>query len=112
MIDQKFLQGCTDEQIEKGVAWLKVVNENLPMIPSSNSELLSGWANAALTFPNNCCSIPNDAWPIILESRIGITFGQSGERAVKMLNGKTIQVINENPLRAAMEVYLLTGNKS
>ena len=50
MIDQKFLQTCTDKQIDRGVAWLKVANENLPMIPNSNSELLSGWANAALTF--------------------------------------------------------------
>jgi len=54
------------------------------------------------------CNNPSDAWPIILENRINIKHLSSSDTWVAE-ESKDICVysINENPLRAAMIVYLM-----
>lgn len=52
------------------------------------------------------CNNPADAWPIISKNRISIVAleGEWGARAYDCID----RVIDANPLRAAMVVYLLT----
>lgn len=52
------------------------------------------------------CNNPSDAWPIIVSGRIGINFVNGGWRAQSMMNG-WVEFHHENPLRAAMIVYLM-----
>ena len=58
----------------------------------------------------NYCSNPADAWPLILESGIGIKQNFSNDDWLasprKYDDGHMMQ-IDENPLRAAMIVYLM-----
>ncbi|ELK6102006.1 MULTISPECIES: phage protein NinX family protein [Citrobacter] len=55
---------------------------------------------------NDYCNNPADAWPIISKNRISIVAleGEWGARAYDCID----RVIDANPLRAAMVVYLLT----
>ena len=124
MIDKDFLQGCTDEQINKGVAWLEAKKA---IINSYGNWWHSvGEPNIIYkgSFSNHFqpCTNPNYAWPIILESKISLLVdyktweasidfcGNESEHGTDELLSKV--ATGENPLRAAMEVYLLMSNKS
>lgn len=52
------------------------------------------------------CNNPADAWPIIVSSRIGVNFVNGIWRAQSMKTG-WVEFIHENPLRAAMTVFLM-----
>lgn len=52
------------------------------------------------------CNNPADAWPIIVNSRIGLNFVNGIWRAQSMLTG-WVEFSEENPLRAAMIVFLM-----
>lgn len=52
------------------------------------------------------CNNPSDAWPIIASGRIGLNFVNGIWRAQSMMTG-WIELCHENPLRAAMIVYLM-----
>ncbi|WP_426762556.1 phage protein NinX family protein [Hafnia paralvei] len=52
------------------------------------------------------CNNPSDAWPIIVSGRIGLNFVNGIWRAQSMMTG-WIELCHENPLRAAMVVYLM-----
>lgn len=102
MIDSKFLSQCTDDQINKGVAWVRfcgVVEADddwkdyidLSDIPKNP------------TWPNYCTN-PNDIMPIAFAN--GISLGPALENEwVARLNG--FIRYNANPLRAICEVYIL-----
>lgn len=55
------------------------------------------------------CNNPADAYPIIFENKININFRESIKTGVMVeLSGwSEVYSINENPLRAAMEVFLM-----
>ena len=113
MITPEFLQSCTDEQINKGVAWLeakKLGLENPCEFMSYDNDLI--FKDGEYSF--SPCSNPNDAWPIIIENKIDIYFNSDNtntgirDGAYKYIDSKTgIPCENKNPLRAAMEVYIL-----
>ena len=68
-------------------------------------------------FKLDYCNKPSDAWPIILENKIGIdTIGfKGGEERVWWAElaydeyGSNHYAEHENPLRAAMIVFLMMG---
>ena len=84
-------------------------DENIVLSPTMTDK------NAGVDYCNN----PSDAWPIILENRISIIFTDIPkiERAEKNYGSGYVQSVvarhrNENPLRAAMIVFLkMQGDK-
>jgi len=52
---------------------------------------------------------PSDAWPIILENKISIDFYALRQGPTAYTESANIQAAHENPLRAAMIVYLMMG---
>ncbi|HCM63745.1 MAG TPA: hypothetical protein DIT05_14565 [Morganella sp. (in: Bacteria)] len=62
--------------------------------------------------PFDPCSNPSDAWPIILKNEISINFrGPVDSGAVAGEFGWTeAYAIHKNPLRAAMEVFLMINS--
>ena len=109
MITPEFLQGCTDEQINMGVSWLKIKLE-FDMGRMNTLQFLL--CNSRLITPRPYCTNPNDAWPIMMSNDIDICRrkGVSYRRETIARNG-LIQVINENGLRAVCEVYILMSNE-
>lgn len=57
----------------------------------------------------NYCNNPADAWPIILKHKINIDHRASIKAGAmaKLSGNNEIYAVNDNPLRAAMEVYLM-----
>ena len=114
MITPEFLQGCTDAQIDRGVAWIKVSEVSITgigfFIISKYSKNVVKMGCAMFSF--HPCSYPNDAWPIMIENDIVVMRRRGiGDRVEHIAYSGIIRTINKNPLRAAMEVYLLMGNK-
>lgn len=64
-----------------------------------------GWQESDYRVPNSYCSNPADAWPIIVSHRIGLNFVNGAWRAQSMVRGYD-ECVHDNPLRAAMLVYL------
>ena len=63
--------------------------------------------------PVNYCESPSDAWPIILEHKINLIFKWGAKEPLwtacnkmALVSGSKVEFKNENPLRAAMIVYL------
>ncbi|WP_426713032.1 phage protein NinX family protein [Cronobacter muytjensii] len=52
------------------------------------------------------CNNPSDAWPIIVQNRIGLNFVNGNWRAQSLKTG-WVEFCHENPLRAAMTVFLM-----
>ncbi|EPY6812518.1 phage protein NinX family protein [Klebsiella quasipneumoniae] len=55
------------------------------------------------------CNNPADAWPIILANKINIRFGAEGfrhEAQFIQYGRESVEAYHENPLRAAMIVFL------
>lgn len=58
----------------------------------------------------NPCNNPADAWPIIVDSKINIRFGAKGmpcEAQFFQYGHESVECYHENPLRAAMIVFLM-----
>tara|TARA_R110002049_G_scaffold299347_1_gene489551 strand:- start:374 stop:712 length:339 start_codon:yes stop_codon:yes gene_type:complete len=107
MITQEFLQSCTDEQINRGVAWLQ-----------AKSAIINSYGNwwHSVGEPNiiykgsfsnhfQPCVWPNDIMPIAFANRIGVT--PRGVDNKWKAYSWTHETINTNPLRAICEVYIL-----
>ncbi len=60
------------------------------------------------SFYADYCNNPSDAWPIILENKIDITFDSRADQAEA--GGGFYSSIDKNPLRAAMIVFLMMGD--
>ena len=55
------------------------------------------------------CNNPSDAWPIIVENKINITYHSDGDACAEVFcesNNDWISVVCKNPLRAAMIFFL------
>ena len=106
MITPEFLSTCTDDQINFGVAWLEAKKDsaNSWRIPYNNM-LFKGNINHQF----EPCTNPNDAWPIIYDNNILIRpmFNEGKFWLAQIYQTKSY---SKNPLRAAMEVYLMRGN--
>lgn len=93
MITKDFLSNCSDEQINKGVAWLEC-----------SDEFLGGYIINGEYCPGLYCANPGLSMPIAFAN--GISLGPALEDEwVARLNG--FIRYNTNPLRAICEVYLL-----
>lgn len=57
--------------------------------------------------PFDPCNNPADAMPIIIENKICLTIGDSDDIWVADTTRSLESSFNENPLRAAMEVFLM-----
>ena len=113
MITKEFLQSCTDEQINKGVAWC-AVKSLLSLRSSRNCEIYKAAAKnillRSISGKDDYCINPDVSWSIILENRIGLK-PRGVDNDWYAYQGK-VEVINENPLRAICEVYILMSAKS
>lgn len=61
------------------------------------------------------CNKPSDAWPIIVGNKINIRFGAEGmacEAQFIQYGHESVEFYHENPLRAAMIVFLMMQEKS
>lgn len=121
MITPEFLQSCTNEQINKGVTWLEAARLGFKnpcefMIHRNEIHRDYPWIFSP-------CDMPNDAWPIMVANEVTVELrkpmqGLSGDDA--FINGTylaytpdiDVTSYNKNPLRAAMEVYILMSVKS
>ena len=65
--------------------------------------------NRLVYHTNDFCNNPADAWPIILKHKINIDHRESIKAgAMAKISGcNEVYAVNDNPLRAAMEVYLM-----
>ncbi|MCP3699706.1 MAG: DUF2591 domain-containing protein [Desulfobulbaceae bacterium] len=116
MINQEFLSNCTDEQINKGVAWLEV-KEILEVARNFKSEFATICSNELLTNIQNYCALAGESWEIVEENKISLINDGKGWEAsfdcrgfyseAKPGDPHQITIANEKPLRAAMEVYIL-----
>jgi len=82
------------------------------------NELVEGRVdNYYRSFCPDYCNNPSDAWPIILENKISIqhnvlTRGADWFAGVYCFDGEPIETdYMDNPLRAAMIVYLMMGDE-
>jgi len=59
--------------------------------------------------PFDPCNNPADAWPIIAENKINIDFRDSLKAGpmARLCRDNAIYAVNDNPLRAAMIVFLM-----
>ena len=120
MITPEFLQGCSDEQINMGVAWLEA--KRLDIVDTEAFIMVNKVSSMAFKYRIlfNPCNHPNEAWPIMTTNKIGAWNAEHQGRSWMAKGGYVSElgtyeyVISENtnPLRAAMEVYLLMGSKS
>mgnify|MGYP003648537022 FL=1 len=112
MINQEFLSQCSDDQINKGVAWLKAKNlsySDLGEMLHYNDEFLFGMYSDPLYY----CSNPNDIMPIAFANRIGLDSLFSGKWVAlsPSWSSSGIESTTANPLRAICEVYILMNNQ-
>jgi hypothetical protein len=99
-ITTQFLSQCTDEQINKGVAWLEI----------SKSALLGKDCEVKLFLMLGMydpCSDTDFSWPIIFGNDISIQADHIGNGVWFASDLMDMTIANKNPLRAAMEVYIL-----
>jgi len=121
MITPAFLKSCTDEQINKGVAWRLIKSRQLSGVCSAQSEIDHSFSqNLAKDVDYglfNPCTNPNDAWPIMMNNLISTTpRGRSSYAQPYASSGMLAIMVhcdsNEELLRAAMEVYILMSTQS
>ena len=105
MIDKDFLQGCTDEKINKGVAWRMSIDAMDDILWPEFSKFA---ANDLLEDIRDYCSSTDDAMPIVFANKIGLRFSADNGWIARTNNHISF---NESPLRALMEVYLLMSNE-
>jgi hypothetical protein len=113
MITQEFLSQCSDEQINKGAAWLEASKANIKrhgfFIASKHycNRITMGCA----MFSFEPCANPNDIMPIAFANRIDIKHDYDVLESVTALIGNEDDYLywatNTNPLRAICEVYIL-----
>lgn len=115
MITQEWLESCTDEQINKGVAWLAIKEwgaDSNHKRKSIDYYCSKGLLNSIAGRKVDYCTNPNDAWPIIEDVfSKGVSFAiNSGGIMTGNLGAKYGGIkldIECSPLRAAMIVYIL-----
>ena len=109
-------QDKTDFEINKAVAWLNWKGSTVSMsdtsMPMSSCEVCKD--NNVINANFDPCNNPSDAWPIILERNIAISPTSLCVFDIAIKDnvgwcadcGDEVVVIDKNPLRAAMIVYL------
>lgn len=100
----------SDFEINKRVADI-AMNGTWHVKPSHPDNNTGGWlygSNGIQTYDlPDYCNAPADAWPIIAENEISIIFNWNEEGLHGATNQPWISSENANPLRAAMECFLI-----
>jgi hypothetical protein len=107
MINEQFLSGCTDKQIEMGVAWLQASEINNFWFDPETGTLFKYFKNSNEVYIFSPCSNPNDIIPIQIEYNITLQSDHIGNGVWFADDTMDITVGNKNPLRAICEVYIL-----
>ena len=116
MITQEFLSQCSDEQINKGVAWIEIVrlSKILPAYSVNRGDIGSGASIGLIN--TNYCTNPNDIMPIAFANEVfvipcldGGCMASDGvyDTEIEHIIGECNWATNANPLRAICEVYIL-----
>ena len=114
-ISKEFLDCCTKEQINKGVAWRLASKFNIYDANDRRDGSLILWYGIRGKF-NYYCTNPIDAWPIILSEGIGLSpQGEWWEAYGKQIHeighfGSKYRHRSKEPFVSAMIVYLLSSN--
>jgi hypothetical protein len=104
MINAEFLAGCSDDQINMGVAWcLAKTNANFWKDPETGA-LYKHYKHNKDVERFDPCSDPNDIMPIAFANGIGTRFSLDNGWIAR---SKVTISYNNNPLRAICEVYIL-----
>jgi len=119
MINAEFLSQCSDEQINKGVAWCVVSNANISMKLTSEkysfaASFLRSKSNKTLINYKLYCTSPNDIMPIAFANAISLETHDGSmwwadapiikdDSLEKTITSRELK----NPLRAICEVYIL-----
>ena len=113
MINAEFLASCSDEQVEKGVAWCQVAFSVDKAMASENVELYRYGMNYDMSVPRHYCSNPNDIMPIAISNDIEFVRRKGiGDRREFIASKNLINSVDKNPYRAICEVYILmSANK-
>lgn len=90
----------SDFEINKSVAELLSVNLGVGSIESG----CVVWDESFNEI--DYCNNPSDAWPIITENHIHICFGSELTTAKAFTCTELVEVVDKNPLRAAMICFL------
>jgi len=121
MINAEFLSQCSDEQINKGVAWCVVSNANISMKLTSEkysfaASFLRSKSNKTLINYKLYCTSPNDIMPIAFANEVFVIPCLDGgymasdgvyDTEIEHIIGECNWATNANPLRAICEVYIL-----
>ena len=118
-ITPNFLSQCTDEQINKGVAWCRAGQLGFAnpceflSRKSNNPEKQYFILTASDDWDFNPCTNPNDIMPIAFANRIALDSLFSGKWVAlsPSWSSSGIESTNANPLRAICEVYILMNNQ-
>lgn len=111
MITQEWLESCTDDQIDKGVAWLEAnkldISKDRKFLIFDDEFLVGMYSE-----PVYYCTNPNDAWPIMMANIISTTPRGSESFAQPYASSGMLAIVshcenNNQLLRAAMIVYIL-----
>tara|TARA_R110000868_G_scaffold125265_1_gene331000 strand:- start:7899 stop:8258 length:360 start_codon:yes stop_codon:yes gene_type:complete len=114
MINAEFLSQCSDEKINKGVAWCRV--KEFSLMTKGDKNEIDYWAaidifNRIEYEIDNYCTNHNDIMPIAFANRIDIRHDYDVLESVTALIGDEDDYLywatNTNPLRAICEVYIL-----
>lgn len=109
MITPEFLQSCTDEQINKGVAWILTAKKCDKWACNGDSEFYYHWGRAMINRPSDYCGQIIHAWPIMMDNNISVFPRPSKPFAKARTYAFPVYAKNGNSglLRAAMEVYII-----
>jgi hypothetical protein len=99
MINKEFLADCSDEQINKGVAWLEANN------PASINDHMR--LNKCRIGFYKFCLNPSDIMPIQIANNISLQSDHVGNGVWFADDAEDITIGSTNPLRAICEVYIL-----
>lgn len=79
---------------------------------SKTSDVVTNKTEYSKNTLSDYCNNPADAWPIIFSSRIGIAPGTATDKWAAHHGDWDICMADENPLRAAMVVFLMMQEKN
>jgi len=115
MINAEFLASCSEEQINKGVAWCQVAFSVDKAMASENVELYRYGMNYDMSVPRHYCTNANDIMPIAFANNFLIEppnfftnkWSATKYYIVENIGERSVKATNTNPMRAICEVYIL-----
>jgi hypothetical protein len=104
-------ENMSDFEINKAVQrkeLIKIILRNPKSGVTISEEDIKRWTPSIL---DDYCNSWADMGPIMSKFEIGATYGSQTRSAATIHNGRLIQVVDDNELRAAAIVYLMMGEE-